>query len=133
MEDSNIPPSSKVVTRVYINGSGKENNAKKRLSFKSNSHQYELLETFRVQFTEAMPLFDFVDVGHGKERADEKIRGIPQPSRLAHDVLADQSQKISIFCLLTLIAIASSLQSAPIMASPGCWSSTSITRQLTRR
>lgn len=31
---------------------------------------------FARQFTEKMPLFDFFDAGTGKERADDKIRGM---------------------------------------------------------
>lgn len=35
---------------------------------------------FAVGFTKRQALFDFVDVGAGKERADYKIRGIHAPS-----------------------------------------------------
>ena len=34
------------------------------------------LSLFAVGFTKRQALFDFVDVGVGKERADNKIRGI---------------------------------------------------------
>jgi len=33
------------------------------------------LKDFTLGFTQAMAQFDFVDVGHGKERADSKIKG----------------------------------------------------------
>lgn len=74
MDTNDIPDSARVMTRVFINGSGRQNNSQRRQSFKGT--QTDLLAAFRMQFTEAIPLFDFVDVGHGKERADEKIRGI---------------------------------------------------------
>jgi hypothetical protein len=69
-----VPQSSRVIGRVYINESGVITQPRQRVSFKK--HQQNLLSLFRIQFTEALPLFDFVDVGHGKERADEKIRGM---------------------------------------------------------
>ena len=34
---------------------------------------------FAGGFTQHQPLFDFVDVGSGKERADHKLRGKPVP------------------------------------------------------
>lgn len=34
------------------------------------------LKDFTLGFTQAKASFDFVDVGHGKERADSKIRGM---------------------------------------------------------
>lgn len=70
--EHNIPP-SKVIARVYINDSGAQKANSRQKAFKNS--QKAMLTSFRVQFTEAIPLFDFVDVGYGKERADEKIRG----------------------------------------------------------
>ncbi len=35
----------------------------------------EQFESFVMGFNQASPLFSFVDVGIGKERADEKIKG----------------------------------------------------------
>ena len=32
-----------------------------------------------VKFAETAPLFDFIDVGGGKERADDKIKGMKEP------------------------------------------------------
>jgi hypothetical protein len=77
LENESIPFGSKIVVRVYINISGKENSSKRRLSFKKSRYDRGVATTFALQFTETIPLFDFVDVGHGKERADEKIRGKP--------------------------------------------------------
>jgi hypothetical protein len=36
------------------------------------------LRDFTLGFTASKASFDFVDVGHGKERADSKIKGMPQ-------------------------------------------------------
>lgn len=33
------------------------------------------LRLFAAEFSNRQPFFDFVDVGNGKERADQKIRG----------------------------------------------------------
>ncbi|RYP74499.1 hypothetical protein DL771_002973 [Monosporascus sp. 5C6A] len=54
------------------------------------------VKEFMLGFTQAKASFDFVDVGHGKERADSKIRGehfclpvetLPCPSLIAHCLL----------------------------------------------
>lgn len=37
----------------------------------------EDLREFTLGFTQGKASFDFIDVGHGKERADEKIKGAP--------------------------------------------------------
>lgn len=37
------------------------------------------LGLFANGFTKRQPLFDFVDVGLGKERADDKVRGTERP------------------------------------------------------
>lgn len=37
----------------------------------------EDLREFTLGFTQGKASFDFIDVGHGKERADEKIKGTP--------------------------------------------------------
>jgi hypothetical protein len=45
------------------------------------------LRAFCAGFSSRLPLFDFIDVGPGKERADNKIRGTEQPGhrRLRED------------------------------------------------
>ena len=41
----------------------------------------EDLREFTLGFTQGKASFDFIDVGHGKERADSKIRGmLPSPN-----------------------------------------------------
>lgn len=43
----------------------------------------EQFENFVIGFNQAAPLFSFVDVGSGKERADEKIKGLAYSSILS--------------------------------------------------
>jgi hypothetical protein len=60
---------SKVVVRVFFNaGSGKGK------LWKNGLRSTPAIHTFMIQFSEAHPLFDFLDCGSGKERADTKIR-----------------------------------------------------------
>lgn len=40
------------------------------------SHSYGTVRQFASGFTQNQPLFDFVDAGRGKERADHKIKGV---------------------------------------------------------
>lgn len=44
----------------------------------------EQFEAFVLGFNQASPLFSFVDVGSGKERADEKIKGLYLELRIVH-------------------------------------------------
>lgn len=68
--ESTIPPHSKVVARVFYNG-----RAMLGERVQNGKRQYTQLEAFMVKFAETQPLFDFLDCGGGKERADDKIRG----------------------------------------------------------
>ena len=47
----------------------------------------EGLREFTLGFTQAKASFDFIDVGHGKERADSKIRGMLPSRARCHDGL----------------------------------------------
>lgn len=70
----NIPKLSsdyKIVTRIYANLKGL-GDACKRAGI-LDSHL--LIEDFARGFTGSKQLFDFVDVGSGKDRADDKICG----------------------------------------------------------
>ena len=66
-----IPQHFKIVTRAYANLKGlgaacHQSGVLTRSSF---------IEDFARGFTGSKQLFDFVDVGSGKDRADEKITG----------------------------------------------------------
>ena len=67
----NLPSDVKVVTRIYANLKGLgETCVKAGIISKT-----EMLEDFARGFTGSKQLFDFVDVGMGKDRADDKISG----------------------------------------------------------
>lgn len=59
---SRVPLHAKIVTRVFTN-------------LGDSPHMKSASVTFPRHFSESMPLFDFVNCGGGKERADSKIQG----------------------------------------------------------
>ena len=68
---STIPPDYKIVARVYANLKGLGD-----ICYKSGILEKPgTIEDFARGFTGSKVLFDFVDVGSGKDRADEKITG----------------------------------------------------------
>ena len=72
VETSELPSDVKVVTRVYANLKGLG-----EICAKAGIIQRpEIIEDFARGFTGSKQLFDFVDVGMGKDRADDKISGI---------------------------------------------------------
>lgn len=72
-----IPFASKIVTRVFQNFkhiiASRDN---PRMRKRRTDQQQRDMSAFAIQFTEKLPLFDFFDAGRGKERVDDKIRGI---------------------------------------------------------
>ena len=67
----NIPSDFKIVTRVYANLKGLGDVCRKA----GLIDRSEMIEEFARGFTGSKQLFDFVDVGMGKDRADDKISG----------------------------------------------------------
>ena len=67
-----INPDYKIVARVYANLKGLANTCYQA----GILHSPVLLEEFARGFTGSKQLFDFIDVGSGKDRADEKISGL---------------------------------------------------------
>ena len=67
-----INPDYKIVARVYANQKGLANACYQ--AGITDSHY--ILEEFARGFTGSKQLFDFIDVGSGKDRADEKISGL---------------------------------------------------------
>ena len=63
-----IPIHCKIIARIFFNG-------KSKVEKKSRPQQRTTSQEFVIKFSEADPLFDFLDCGSGKERADSKIRG----------------------------------------------------------
>ena len=70
IDHQEIPMHSKILVRVFFNG-------RQLLGprVQNNARQYSEIEEFMVRFSETQPLFDFMDCGGGKERADSKIKG----------------------------------------------------------
>lgn len=72
MESLDLPPDVKIVARIYANLKGLSETCYKAGIITTA----ETLEGFARGFTGSKQLFDFVDVGTGKDRADDKISGI---------------------------------------------------------
>lgn len=70
-EATNIPMDAKIVCRIYANVRGLAD----VLVRAGVCETTETVEQFTHGFTRGKTLFDFVDVGAGKDRADEKIIG----------------------------------------------------------
>lgn len=62
-----------IMTRAYANMSGLQTACVQNKKMKLGAS----MKLFAQGFTQRRALFDFVDVGPGKEQADNKIRGLP--------------------------------------------------------
>lgn len=68
---ASLPADYKIVTRIYANLKGLGD-----VCYRAGIlERASLIEDFARGFTGSKQLFDFVDVGMGKDRADEKISG----------------------------------------------------------
>jgi len=83
---SDLSEDIEVIAKVCANVSGL-GKAMKRDGCLEN---LEDLRDFTLGFTQGKASFDFVDVGHGKERADSKIKGLEHSfHKIAWNVVAD--------------------------------------------
>lgn len=81
-----------IVARVYANLAGLAKAMRRDGSIDTESD----LRDFALGFTQAKASFDFIDVGHGKERADSKIRGKNNPiTSLSSKTVANHSSEIA--------------------------------------
>ncbi|RFU31924.1 hypothetical protein B7463_g4420, partial [Scytalidium lignicola] len=71
-----ITEETEVIAKVYANISG----LAKAMVRNGCIDKPDEFKEFTLGFTQGKASFDFIDVGHGKERADSKIRGEPSPS-----------------------------------------------------
>lgn len=71
-----IPSEYKIVARIYANVKGLAETCRRAGIIDRPS----LMDDFARGFTQSKALFDFVDVGSGKERADNKLSGKLQPA-----------------------------------------------------
>jgi len=68
---SDLTDQIEIIANIYSNQSGLANAMLRDGSLEDMDH----LRDFAVGFTQGKASFNFIDVGHGKERADSKIRG----------------------------------------------------------
>ncbi|KAL8904692.1 MAG: hypothetical protein Q9171_006960 [Xanthocarpia ochracea] len=68
----------KIIVRVYANLEG----LLKKYAYIDFDEEKKALRQFVAGFTQSQPLFDFVDAGEGKERADHKIKGLCNHGRI---------------------------------------------------
>lgn len=73
LELENCPGGVDIFVRAFANVSG----LAAALVRDGRLRQEVQLRTFAAEFSNRQPFFDVVDVGNGKERADQKIRGRP--------------------------------------------------------
>ncbi|KAL8993667.1 MAG: hypothetical protein Q9169_006178 [Polycauliona sp. 2 TL-2023] len=62
--------SVKIIVRVYANIEG----LLKKFAYIGFAEEEKAMRQFVAGFTQSQPLFDFIDAGQGKERADHKIK-----------------------------------------------------------
>ncbi len=73
---TNLPSDYKIVTRVYANLAGLGDICQRS----GIVDRADMIENFARGLTGSKQLFDFVDVGVGKDRADDKISGNLPPA-----------------------------------------------------
>lgn len=59
------------MVRIYLNMEGLLKTCRNQQVVQDE----DSLRKFAVGFTQSQPLFDFIDAGRGKEKADHKIKG----------------------------------------------------------
>jgi hypothetical protein len=69
-----------IVANVYANMEGLAKAMRRDGSIENET----TLRDFALGFTQAKASFNFIDVGHGKERADAKVRGVSLPPPPPH-------------------------------------------------
>ena len=86
---TDLPSDAKIVSRIYANLRGLADACTKA----GIIARPELVNDFFRGFTGGKMLFDFIDVGVGKDRADDKIIGQLAPRRLINAFILTDSQK----------------------------------------
>lgn len=71
-KDPELPSDVRVVTRIYANSKGLG-----EVCYKAGLvEKPSMVDEFARGFTGSKQLFDYIDVGSGKDRADDKLTGI---------------------------------------------------------
>ncbi len=115
-----LPSDCRIVTRIYANMKGlSEVCWRAGLVEKASS-----IEEFYRGFTGSKILFDFIDVGPGKDRADEKINGI-QHDPSSSTVFGLTLRQNSSSCIWAIFTASIYFSGVPtITDTPGCSSNT---------
>jgi len=95
-----LPLDHKIMTRIYANLKGLGDVCHKA----GILHQSSVLEEFARGLTGSKHLFDFVDVGMGKDRADDKISG-KRARTSGSSLLLTEEQRYSSSILITATAV----------------------------
>jgi hypothetical protein len=117
-ETEDVPLNARVVCRIYANVRGLAD----VLVRTGAIERTEVFEDFVRGFTRAKNMFDFIDVGSGKDRADGKIIGKRHKSTMTYLPLM-QRQRTSRSSLRIIIVDDSSLAARTTMATHGYWKS----------
>ena len=115
-----IPSDCRIVTRIYANMKGLSETCWKAGLVDKPS----LIEEFYRGFTGSKILFDFIDVGPGKDRADEKINGNSTLSLTQSGSQLTSRQNSSSYIWAIFIAIIYFSGVPTIMVTHACWSNT---------
>lgn len=94
-----LSPDFKIVARIYANLKGLGETCHRAAMLENPA----TIEHFARGFTGSKHLFDFIDVGIGKDRADDKISGILQLNLLFPNS-SDEIQRFLSFIYTTVIA-----------------------------
>lgn len=111
--------SPKIVARVYANVKGLADVCYKTGIVEKSS----MVEDFTRGFNGSRLLFDFVDVGSGKDRADDKLTGRTAQRRCrCYNATPLTSSKSFLGLICTIVtATRFSLAAPTTTATPGCW------------
>ena len=111
-----LSPEFKIVARLYANLKGLGETCHRAAILENPS----IIEHFARGFTGSKHLFDFIDVGVGKDRADDKISGILHFSLSLSNVF-NKAQRFLSFIYTTAIADMYYLAVPTIMVMLGSW------------
>lgn len=118
VEALDLPSDVKVVTRVYANLKGLGDACAKA----GIIARPDIIEEFARGFTGSKQLFDFVDVGAGKDRADDKISGVyPPPFAGVIVSMLIAHQKSLNYIFMTVIVVTSFSAAPTTMGMRDCW------------
>lgn len=117
-KDSELPSDVRIVTRIYANSKGLG-----EVCYRAGLvDKPSMVDDFARGFTGSKQLFDYIDVGSGKDRADDKLTGNPQRTLQVLSILTDRLclQRSSSFTSTIVTVDKSSLAAPMTMDTPDC-------------